>query len=762
MSTGSNSVDPYPVYVGTWTNWSRGRILGGTLTISRRDADLLIAFTAFFVAFVATRVWRIICFAIHRSCSNETPQNAIYHQHQAILRNSSTPEEGIQLLSNVLWASKTSIGRSRPLSTVAVAIVCIFSFTIAGGFSSYISTAIGDEVLVKSMNCGQMPRELLHDHEPVLNAWGAEQTNSAANYAQQCYSNGGGGGGLLECSRFVKKQIIGNIDRKAACPFHTNLCRNRSSNLRIDSGYLSSHDHFGLNSPPDQRILLRNVYHCAPMVTKGYTSQSNTSFGEATLYHYGNFTSPIGVQDYVYAAKSLQTQYSFTISNSSLVSYSNFAIQTNVVNVKGGRVMSNSGFLPIDSIFRGDADIDIHFLSGNGVLFAGPSNDAWYRVATAPVNGSYSGANQSDSASWYLASEPSSPLGCINQYQFCNSVSADRKCGPLTNLRDAVAGVVGLFDTNYADFATNNATTRTAALFTYFAQATSEMSVSRLLVQLGPTSLLSQRYLASGMQYRLETDQWQIDVTHWWDILMSARQETFLSYAYGPTDPAILANRINYTMPELKKLCDSQKMRTTAYGSFSLFALVFILLVGGSLVITSYLLEPVYKYLYKKKGYKKYQHLEWTTNATLQLQRLAHEEVGFGTWSSCTETVPNTKANELLGSLDITNPKHPILQPSCPENSSSNNPESFIELPNTVQDPVQTENASSPTITSSSPQLQPTRPTASPERSTDLPQTHRPIPNSETAEVIVEPQGNNPSTSDTNVAPLEEEGNNVK
>jgi hypothetical protein len=209
----------------------------------------------------------------------------------------------------------------------AVAAVCIFSFTIAGGFSSYISTAMGDEVLIKSMDCGQMVRKLRYDQDPVYSAHEAEETNSAANYAQQCYSSGGGGGGLLECGRFVQKQIVGNIDRKAACPFHTNLCRNRSSNLRIDSGYLSSHDHFGLNSPPNQRILFRNVYHCAPMVTKGYTSQSNTSFGEATLYHYGNFTSPTGVQDYVYAAKSLQTQYSFELSNSSSVSYSNFDIQ---------------------------------------------------------------------------------------------------------------------------------------------------------------------------------------------------------------------------------------------------------------------------------------------------------------------------------------------------------------------------------------------------------------------------------------------------
>jgi hypothetical protein len=47
--------DQYPVRLGTWVNWSRGQIMGATLTLRRQDADLLIAFTAFFVAFVANR-----------------------------------------------------------------------------------------------------------------------------------------------------------------------------------------------------------------------------------------------------------------------------------------------------------------------------------------------------------------------------------------------------------------------------------------------------------------------------------------------------------------------------------------------------------------------------------------------------------------------------------------------------------------------------------------------------------------------------------
>lgn len=242
------------------------------------------------------------------------------------MRNSSTPEDGIRLLAYLLWAGRKSKGCLRPLSTAAVAAVCLLSFTIAGGFSSYISTAIGDEVLIKSSNCGRMDAGPgIFETPSVVNSYISERLSNAANYAQQCYSTSGGGG-LLNCGRFITKQIVSSIDRNAPCPFHDELCLDASSNLRIDSGYLSSHDHFGLNAPPDQRVLWRNVYHCAPLVTAGYTSLKNTSFGEAILYHYGNITIS-EVFDYVYAARSLDDQYSFPISNSSVVSYSNFDLQ---------------------------------------------------------------------------------------------------------------------------------------------------------------------------------------------------------------------------------------------------------------------------------------------------------------------------------------------------------------------------------------------------------------------------------------------------
>jgi hypothetical protein len=70
------------IYLGTWTNWSRGPIFGSTLTTTKDVGNLLIAFTAFFVAIVATRFWRICCLLLHMYLSTSEPRDAIHHQRQ--------------------------------------------------------------------------------------------------------------------------------------------------------------------------------------------------------------------------------------------------------------------------------------------------------------------------------------------------------------------------------------------------------------------------------------------------------------------------------------------------------------------------------------------------------------------------------------------------------------------------------------------------------------------------------------------------------
>lgn len=82
--------------------------------------------------------------------------------------------------------------------------------------------------------------------------------------------------------------------------------------------------------------------------------------------------------------------------------------------------------------------------------------------------------------------------------------------------------------------------------------------------------------------------------------------------------------------------------------------------------------------------------LEWFTDDLFQLQRLAHEEIGLGTWSNCAGSgaVPFTEKGELLGIIEARDPYHPRLvkssndYPSEPAEDTSAVNDDVQELPN--------------------------------------------------------------------------------
>lgn len=106
-SINSAKEDFYDVYLGFWINWSHGRVRGATITLSRNNGSLLIAFLALFVAASGKSFWRLLCFALHQATSAPaTPQDGFYHQRQAILRNSETAMQGGWEIFNSMIAWK--------------------------------------------------------------------------------------------------------------------------------------------------------------------------------------------------------------------------------------------------------------------------------------------------------------------------------------------------------------------------------------------------------------------------------------------------------------------------------------------------------------------------------------------------------------------------------------------------------------------------------------------------------------------------------
>ena len=95
--------------------------------------------------------------------------------------------------------------------------------------------------------------------------------------------------------------------------------------------------------------------------------------------------------------------------------------------------------------------------------------------------------------------------------------------------------------------------------------------------------------------------------------------------------------------------------------SFSIFGVFFLFLSGGLIIFISLIIEPILAYLHRKRQYGQYAYLEWVTNESLQLQRLAHEEIGWGTWSRTEGPVPIVQEGQELACLDLKDIKHPRL-----------------------------------------------------------------------------------------------------
>lgn len=140
------------IYLGIWTNWSRGStVIGSTLTMTKASGNILIAFTAIFIPFVASRLWKMLCFTIHTCTSKKSAQDALYHQRQVLLRNSSSPHASLVFFLSLFWSWRRPHPKvfTRLLPLTILAVLFIISFTAEGGYSSQITSVAGDEVLIK-------------------------------------------------------------------------------------------------------------------------------------------------------------------------------------------------------------------------------------------------------------------------------------------------------------------------------------------------------------------------------------------------------------------------------------------------------------------------------------------------------------------------------------------------------------------------------------------------------------------------------------
>ncbi|KAG6353543.1 hypothetical protein INS49_005505 [Diaporthe citri] len=640
---GAESTVKYAVHLGVWTNWSRGAIMGATLTLRRTEGNYLLAFTSLFITIVASCFWSIARRALHRCYSTSAPRDTLYHQQQAVLRNSSSAFESFQILCSLAWAWRRTVKGKRCLLRlvpgVLAAAFVVVSFAIASGFSSQIFQA--DD-----------PNYDAHSRVPYR----ARMVTNDANYAQQCYS-ANSSSGIFDCTSFVRANLRSTIDTEAPCPFANGLCRSDNANIRLDTGHIDSNDDLGMNSPEGERILFRSVLSCAPLSTEGFSTNLTTETGDFTLYDYGNKT--VG-QNYTYRVRSLQEQY--PADDIEGARGTNFVLASFAETNYQETTYTPSSSLQTDTeYFPKDGDLHLIFLSGNGIRFQEPVNDPWYR-ATVPTRPIVAATKPGTSAEHpaYRSEEAASPMACLEQFQLCYGSTS--RCGPLASWLDAQDGASKLLNfplEREGPPADNHPASRFywfVALFTYAVPG-----LQPVLLQLGANSLASMRSLYAGVMGPLPDNQWQVDVMQWWATYLAGIQSAVVSIASGPIDPSLEHLRIRpYNQWIQDSICNNQIIRSSDYTSFSLFGLCFTYILGLIIVIVAFCLDPVLDTLSTRFHRGAYSYVEWTSTDTLQLQRMAFQGVKSGTWSGSASSVPVTsKAGEIMANLPF---EYPISQ----------------------------------------------------------------------------------------------------
>lgn len=255
--------------------------------------------------------------------------------------------------------------------------------------------------------------------------------------------------------------------------------------------------------------------------------------------------------------------------------------------------------------------------------------------------------NRSELFRMYYTDQPANVLGCITRKQFCDPVT--KFCSPL----DSGSMPPNLFSSE-----------EQKQLFWYWATATKSWptDLHQLPQILGNRALQARANFYDGVQGPLPPNQWMQEVLHWHTLSLATIQRLTVEMAIGPSD-ASMNRYVNKTVPKFstRQSCLPQKVRSTAFTSFSMLGLAVILILGSLIILFANAVDPFFAFLRKRHKKGTYRHLEWVSNDTLQLQRMVHEELGLGAWIGAADTIPVTRPEEYLGVLDVSDEKHPIM-----------------------------------------------------------------------------------------------------
>lgn len=177
----------------------------------------------------------------------------------------------------------------------------------------------------------------------------------------------------------------------------------------------------------------------------------------------------------------------------------------------------------------------------------------------------------------------------------------------------------------------------------------------------GASALRAQETVQTLDQAPLPANQWQIEVSSWFNTGLAKLQKGILEYAQGPQN--VLQGTYIWKPTDIvsKAMCYSQKIENTGGTiSFSVLGIAIIFALGGAIIALSLIIDTLVGFIQRKFKKGEYARLNWALDDKFQLQRMVFEEVGMGTWH-VNKSVPVTERGEKFGGWEGVDVEHPRL-----------------------------------------------------------------------------------------------------
>lgn len=297
---------------------------------------------------------------------------------------------------------------------------------------------------------------------------------------------------------------------------------------------------------------------------------------------------------------------------------------------------------PASQLKRVDADVTLLLLSQTGLIYESPSDDPFFA------------AHQTEDERHYTTDSYVSALGCAEQIEVCNPHK--KLCTPLAGVgqvNDSLSEIgLSLFQKGVAR--------RIIA-----ASITAAIHLDPFVR--GATALRAHETVSLWSQIPLPPDQWIVEVSSWFKSGLARMQQAIVEYATGPLFTEGML-RVGETDPIRRKMCSTQKFRSTEPStSFSVLGMFIVLAIGFIITPIGYFPDSFigspWGRPFKRRLFP-HRRQQWILNSTLQLQRIAFERAKMGTWTGQMEPVPVTRPGELLGELDSVGCSNRLLASS--------------------------------------------------------------------------------------------------